>query len=71
MKACCSQSRIRLVWCRGRSLFGTLIALSLVQAVSAQTTPPTPVVNSPQVPPDVSIPSGFAENPIAFFDDYS
>jgi hypothetical protein len=32
---------------------------------------PTPVVNSSQIPPDVSIPPSFQGNPIAFFDDYS
>jgi hypothetical protein len=32
---------------------------------------PMPVVNSPQVPADVSIPTGFSGNPIGFFDDYS
>ncbi len=32
---------------------------------------PTPVVNSPDVPPDVLISKNFAGNPIAFFDDYS
>lgn len=38
-------------------------------AVCAQT--PSPVVNSPDAPVDVSIPAGFSNNPIAFFDDYS
>jgi hypothetical protein len=33
--------------------------------------PPVVTVNSPQVPCDVCIPSGFGSNPIAFFDDYS
>ncbi|WP_074317749.1 hypothetical protein [Singulisphaera sp. GP187] len=32
---------------------------------------PTPVINQPQVPADVSIPGGSPGNPIAFFDDYS
>ena len=32
---------------------------------------PQPVVTSPDVPSDVSIPAGFPDNPIAFFDDYS
>jgi hypothetical protein len=32
---------------------------------------PKPVVNSPKVPEDVSIPPNFKDNPISFFDDYS
>lgn len=32
---------------------------------------PVVTVNSPQVPCDVCIPTGFGGNPIAFFDDYS
>ena len=46
-----------------------LAALALAPAAHGQM--PTPVVNSPQVPADVSIPAGFPGNPIAFFDDYS
>jgi hypothetical protein len=52
------------------SIFGaTALALGLAMPARSQT--PTPVVNSPTVPPDVSIPHGFPGNPIAFFDDYS
>jgi hypothetical protein len=33
--------------------------------------PPSPVINSPQVPSDVCIPDGFSGNAIQFFDDFS
>ena len=46
-----------------------LLCLAIPASASGQS--PAPVVNSPQVPPDVSIPDGFGGNPIAFFDDYS
>jgi hypothetical protein len=54
---------------RNRLICAGLLALVLARSASGQA--PTPVVNSPQVPPDVAIPGGFAGNPIAFFDDYS
>lgn len=47
--------------------------LPMIVATSASGQVPAPVVNSSQVPLDVSIPAGFPanQNPIAFFDDYS
>jgi len=48
------------------------IASALPGRAPAQDAPhPAPVVNSSQVPPDVSIPAGSPGNPIAAFDDYS
>jgi hypothetical protein len=55
---------------RSRAVVATcLTVLAMVPAAWGQA--PTPVINKPQVPADVSIPGGFAGNPIAFFDDYS
>ena len=44
-------------------------ALKRPQATCPNT--PSVVINSPEAPPDVCIPDGFAGNPIQFFDDYS
>jgi hypothetical protein len=54
------------------SLLAVLQGLCLVEMTStllAQN--PTPDISSSTVPADVSIPTGFGGNPIAFFDDYS
>jgi hypothetical protein len=56
-------------WRAGHLAAACLAALALSPAARGQM--PAPVVNNPQVPADVSIPSGFSGNPIAFFDDYS
>jgi hypothetical protein len=47
--------------------------MQVEQTFAAQSCPnnPTPVVDSPQPPDDVCIPTRFPGNPIAFFDDYS
>jgi len=53
-------------------LLGSILVLAPSPAASrAVQDTPTPVVNLPDVPADVNIPSGFSGNPIAFFDDYS
>lgn len=49
-------------------MFGTLLAMMASMALAQA---PTPVINSPTIPSDVSIPTGATGNPIAFFDDYS
>ncbi|MDB5310233.1 MAG: hypothetical protein JWO38_4435 [Gemmataceae bacterium] len=46
------------------------VSITLAQP-GAATPVPKPVIDSPQIPPDVSIPGTFMGNPIAFFDDYS
>lgn len=61
------------------SLLGGFVALFLVLKGGGHPllpqascpNPPLTIVNSPQVPTDVCIPSGFQGNPIAFFDDFS
>ncbi|MEY2558485.1 MAG: hypothetical protein QOE34_1910 [Verrucomicrobiota bacterium] len=50
---------------------GLLMTGFSLTAMSQAIPTPTPVVTSSQVPPDVSIPSTFTGNAIAFFDDYS
>src|SRR4051794_14139885 len=52
-------------------VLGTAITVVIITPLWAQAPIPTPVVNSPKVPDDVSIPPDFPGNPIAFFDDYS
>jgi hypothetical protein len=51
---------------------GPTVALAMIAALAGRAIAqsPAPVVTSPTVPPDVSIPAGFPGNPIAFFDDY-
>ena len=64
-------SFMRFSWLMGSPTRLTWVCfLSLTIAASASGQSPAPVVDSPQIPPDVSIPDGFAGNPIAFFDDY-
>ena len=49
-----------------------LVITPAFSSAFAQAVPtPTPIVNSSQIPADVSIPANFSGNPIAFFDDYS
>jgi hypothetical protein len=63
-------SFMRFSWLLGSPTRLTWVGLlSLTIAASGQS--PTPVVDSPRIPRDVSIPGGFNGNPIAFFDDYS
>ncbi len=65
-------SFMRFSWLLGsptRLTWVCLLSLSLTIAASGQL--PTPVVDSPRIPRDVSIPGGFNGNPIAFFDHYS
>lgn len=50
-------------------MFGAIFATALCCTAVAQA--PTPIITSPQVPIDVSVPPDFSGNPIAFFDDYS
>jgi hypothetical protein len=50
----------------GASLFG-----GCASAQSPCPNPPVPSITSPDVPRDVCVPSGFGDNPIRFFDDYS
>jgi hypothetical protein len=51
----------------------SLIYINFGGPATAQTCPlhPSPAINSSAVPTDVCIPSGFSENPIEYFDDYS
>jgi len=53
------------------SLIGVWLCSALCDTSVAQDTAPAPVITNPDVPPDVSIPSGAVGNPIAFFDDFS
>ncbi|MBV9123099.1 MAG: hypothetical protein JO112_07070 [Planctomycetes bacterium] len=60
----------------GKGVGGGVLVLGLVLGIISTgwgqpPTLPKPVVDSPKVPEDVSIPPGFSGNPIAFFDDYS
>ena len=52
-------------------ILGVMFTFALAFEASGQSPTPTPVITSPQIPADVSIPDGFKGNPIAFFDDYS